>query len=78
MGKGRASLRPLSAALALVTGGNEQTEAGKEGGRPPDCRGVGVDKNAVLAGSCSCWLHLQLTQKVIVLMCPSSFTFPSP
>lgn len=77
MGKGRASLRPLSAALALVTGGNEQTEAGKEG-RPPDCRGVGVDKNAVLAGSCSCWLHLQLTQKLNVLMCPSSFTFPSP
>lgn len=77
MGRARAPLRPLSTAFALVTGGNEQTEPGKAG-HLPDCRGVGVDKNAVLAGSCSCWLHPQLTQKLIVLMCPSSLTFPSP
>lgn len=56
MGRARASLRPLLAVFALVTGGNEQTEAGKEG-HPPDCRGVGVDKNTVLAGSCCCWLY---------------------
>lgn len=42
MGKGRASLRPLSAALALVTGGNEQTEAGKEGGGVLQIVGVWV------------------------------------
>lgn len=56
MGRARASLRSLLSAFALVTGGIEQAEAGKEG-HLPDCRGVGVDKSAVLADSCSSWLH---------------------
>lgn len=41
-----------------------------------DWRGVGVDRNSVPAGSCSYWLHTQLTQRLAVLVCPSFHTPP--
>lgn len=66
-------LRPLPAGFTSVTGRDEQTEAGKEG-HPLDRRGVGVDRSSAPAGSCSYWLHTQLTQRLAVLVCPSSHT----
>lgn len=55
--------------------GSLPSQAGKEG-PPLDGGGVGVDRSSVPAGSCSYWLHTQLTQRLAVLACPSFHTPP--